>query len=87
MRAFAENNRPQANAFPQYPSDPPQWEALDLLGRGIIPHAAQTETLQRGETLTRSVSEEIGCGPSFTLRVSVETDLGEYNCRNIARTG
>ena len=29
----------------------------------LIPGAAQIETLQRGEILTRSVSKEIGCGP------------------------
>ena len=39
--------------------------------------AAQPETLQRGETLTRSVSEEIGCEPR--LRFSVRTNRVGYN--------
>src|ERR1035441_2662638 len=44
-----------------------------------ILHAAHTETLQRGEILSRSVSEEIGCEASLTLRVSVRNDRVEYN--------
>src|ERR1017187_3266431 len=44
-----------------------------------ILHAAHTETLQRGEILTRSVSEEIGCEASLTLRVSVRNDRVEYS--------
>src|ERR1017187_4818867 len=48
-------------------------------GEGAILHAAHTETLQRGEILTRSVSEEIGCEASLTLRVSVRNDRVEYS--------
>ena len=43
-----------------------------------IAHAAQTEASQRGEILTRSVSEEIGRGPRL-LFGSVRTDCGEHN--------
>ena len=35
--------------------------------------------MQRAEILTRSVSDEIGCGASLTLRVSVRTDCEEYD--------
>src|ERR1017187_9934023 len=51
---------------------------VTALVRAIL-HAAHTETLQRGEILTRSVSEEIGCEASLTLRVSVRNDRVEYN--------
>ena len=36
--------------------------------------------LLRGAILTRSVSEEIGCEASLTLRVSVRTDRVAYKC-------
>jgi hypothetical protein len=69
--------------------DPTEVELQDLLGSAApsvlscplsvdIPHSGQTETLDRGEILTRSVSEEIGCGPSLTLRVSGGTQSEAY---------
>jgi Protein of unknown function (DUF1553)/Protein of unknown function (DUF1549) len=69
--------------------DPTEVELQDLLGSASpsvvsgplsvdIPHSVQTETLDRGELLTRSVSEESGCDPSLRLRFSVGTQSEEY---------
>ena len=43
-----------------------------------IAHAAQTETSQRGEILTRSVSEEIGRGPRLLFGLTIVTNPANH---------